>query len=196
MLIQNGFSIHASVQASNSVVRITPNFEYPSNELSLSADLGKRLIGGGIFLWRGYFQSLRPIIGRMLINVNISTGPMYRPGKLIDLALEFLGKPGTPDALAPRYGLSDHERLRLQQFISGIKITTPHRAQDPDRRRLVKRLTCESARELTFHIRDGETMMVAEYFQDQLNVSLRFPDLICVEVCTTPSDPLAYPHTL
>ena len=121
---------------------------------------------------------------------------MYKPGKLIDLALEFLGKPGTLNALAPRYGLSDHERLRLQQFISGIKITTPHRIQDPDRRRLVKKLTCESARDRTLQIRDGETTTVAEYFQDQLYMSLRFPDLICVEVCTSRSDPFARAHAL
>lgn len=132
----------------------------------------------------------------MLTNVDISTGAMYRPGKLIDLALDFLGKPGTLVALAPRYGLSDHERLRLQQFISGIKITTPHLTQDPDRRRLVKKLTRESARDRTFQIRDGETTTVAEYFQDQLDMSLRFPDLLCVEVCTTRPDPLARPHTL
>ena len=87
---------------------------------------------------------------------------MHRPGKLIDLALESLGNPGTPFALAPRSGLSDHERLKLQQFILGIKITTPHRAQDADRRRLVRKLTCESAQDLTFQIGDGdgETMTV------------------------------------
>jgi eukaryotic translation initiation factor 2C len=172
------------------------NFDTSSTEFSLLVGLRKRLIGAGMSLWRGNFQSLRPVIGRMLINVDISTGAMYRPGKLIDLALEFLGNPGTPFSLAPRDGLSDHERLRLQQFISGIDITMPHRAQDPDRRRLVKKLTRESARDLTFQIGDGETMVVAEYIKDQLDVSLRFPDLICVEVCTTRPDPLARPNTL
>jgi len=121
----------------------------------------------------------------MLINVDTSTSAMYRPGKLIDLALEFLGEPGTPNALKPPHGRPDAERLRLQQFISGINIITPYRAQDPDRKRLVKKLTRESARDRTFTVGDGQTMTVLEYFQDTLNILLQFPDLICVEVCTT-----------
>ena len=124
---------------------------------------------------------MRPAINRMLINIDISTGAMYKSGRLIDLALEFLDRP-TPNALSPRYGLPDRERLRLQQFISGIKIITPYR--DPDRRRLVRKVTRESARERTFEIGDGQTMTVAQYFQNKLNIPLQFPDLICVEVCT------------
>jgi eukaryotic translation initiation factor 2C len=163
-----------------------PSLRYPSNKNSFFTDQIEeaRPIGAGIVLWRGYFQSLRPAIDRILINVDTATGTMYKPGRLINLALEVLGK-STPNALAPQQGLPDRERLRLQQFISGIKITTPYRAQDPERRRLVKKLTRESARDRTFEIGDGQTMTVLEYFRDELNIPLQFPDLICVEVCTT-----------
>ena len=99
--------------------------KFPFNKRSFFTDRETRPIGGGIVLRRGYFQSLRPAIDRMLINTDITTGTMYRPGKLIDLALEFLNKPGKPDALAPRLGFPDRERFRLQQFLSGIKIITP-----------------------------------------------------------------------
>jgi len=158
-----------------------PSLRYPSNKNSFFTSQETRSIGAGIVLWRGYFQSLRPAIDCMLININISTGAMYKSGRLIDLALEFLGQ-STPNALAPRHGLLDRERLRLQQFISGIKIITPYR--DPDRRRLVRKLTRESAQERTFEIGDGQTMTVAQYYQNELNIPLQFPDLICVEVCT------------
>ena len=179
-----------SSQALNIVIRMEPSLRYSSNKNSFFTDQIEeaRPIGAGIVLWRGYFQSLRPAIDRILINVDTATGTMYKPGRLIDLALEVLGK-STPNALAPqqagRQGLPDRERLRLQQFISGIKVTTPYRAQDPERRRLVKKLTRESARDRTFEIGDGQTMTVLEYFRDELNIPLQFPDLICVEVCTT-----------
>ena len=165
-----------------------PSIDYPSNKKCFfpGRDSGIRPIGAGIELWRGYFQSVRPAIGRMLINVDISTGVMYRSGRLIDLALEFLGRSGSPNALSPQHGLPNRERLRLQQFISGIKITTPHRARHPDRRRLVEKLTRDSARDHTFENGDGQTMTVLEYFRDKLNISLQFPDLICAEVRTTP----------
>jgi eukaryotic translation initiation factor 2C len=29
-------------------------------------------------LWRGYFQSVRPAPGRMVINIDISTGTMFK----------------------------------------------------------------------------------------------------------------------
>ena len=163
-----------------------PSINYPSNRNSFFPHQDPRPIGAGIELWRGYFQSVRPAIGRMLINVDISTGVMYRSGRLIDLALDFLGRSGSPNALSSQHGLPDRERLRLQQFISGIKITTPHLVRNPDRRRLVKKLTRDSARDHTFENGDGQTMTVLEYFRDTLNISLQFPDLICVEVRTTP----------
>jgi eukaryotic translation initiation factor 2C len=165
-----------------------PSLRYTTKRNSFFTNHGERPIGGGIVLWRGYFQSLRPAIERLLINVDTATGTMYRSGKLIDIALQFLGKE-TPNALAPQRGaqrgLPDRERLRLQQFLSGVKVTTPYRTRDPDKRRFVKKVTRESARERTFEIGDGETMTVAEYFQNQLNIPLQFPDILCVEVCTT-----------
>ena len=158
-----------------------PSVRYPSNKNSFFTSQETRSIGAGIVLWRGFFQSLRPAIDRMLINIDISTGAMYKSGRLIDLALEFLGK-STPNALVPQHGLSSRERVRLQQFISGVKVITTYR--DSDRRRLVKKVTRESAQERTFEIGDGRTMTVAEYFQNELNIPLQFPDLICVEVYT------------
>ena len=181
VLIKGRFIIYISNQALNIAIRMEPGLRYPSRKSFFFTGQETRPIGAGIELWRGYFQSLRPAIDRMLINIDISTGAMYKSGRLIDLALEFLGL-STPNALAPRHGLPDRERLRLQQFISGIQITTPYR--DPDRRRLVRKLTRESAQERTFEIGDGQTMTVAQYFQNELNVPLQNPDLICVEVCT------------
>jgi hypothetical protein len=58
--------------------------------------------------------------------------------------------------------------------------------------RLVKKLTIESARDQMFEV-EGQTMTVAEYFQNQLNIQLQFPDAICVEICTTPLTPILFP---
>ena len=71
-----------SDQALNIVVRMEPSLHYPSNKNSFVPIQEPRPIGGGIELWRGHFQSVRPAIGRMLINVDISTGVMYRSGSL------------------------------------------------------------------------------------------------------------------
>jgi eukaryotic translation initiation factor 2C len=163
---------------------MAPSMRYPSNARSFFTDQETKTIPGGVVLWRGYFQSMRPAINRLLININISTGAMYQPGRLIDLCLNFIGRKGRPDALAASR-LPDRERLRLQNFLKGIKVTTPYRTHNPNRQRLVKRLTRESARDRRFEIEDGHTVSVMQYFHTQLNIRLQFPDLICVEVRAT-----------
>ncbi|KAI0278886.1 argonaute-like protein [Russula aff. rugulosa BPL654] len=188
----NDNTVLTAITALNVVVRMAPNLIYPFNVRSFFTDNETRDIGGGIVLWRGYFQSVRPGIGRMLINVDISTGAMYMPGPLIDLALAALGRPGNPNALAPRQGLPDRERLRLQRFITpGLRITTSHGPRDRQRPRprVIKRLSKEGARDLTFDL-NGQETTVADYFRGILNQPLRYPDVICVELSTGALIPL------
>jgi eukaryotic translation initiation factor 2C len=184
----NDNTVLTAITALNVVVRMGPNLKYPFNVRSFFPNNETRDIGGGIHLWRGYFQSVRPAIGRILINVDISTGAMYMPGPLIGLALAVLGKAGNANALAPRQGLPDRERVRLQRFISGIRITTSHGQQRP-RPRVVRRLSKDGARDLTFDL-NGQQTTVAEYFRTILNGPLRFPDVICVELSTGALIPL------
>jgi eukaryotic translation initiation factor 2C len=162
----------------------------PFSVRSFFTDAETKDIGRGIVLWRGYFQSVRPAIGRMLINVDVSTGAMYKPGPLIDLALAFLGRPGNPNALAPNQGLSEWERIRLQGFIMGLKVTTSHGQLDQGhqipRQRVVRKLSSEGASSLEFELANGPRMTVANYFRGKLNRPLLFPDVICVEVCASP----------
>ncbi|GBE81912.1 hypothetical protein BKA93DRAFT_828976 [Sparassis latifolia] len=42
---------------------------------------------GGLQAWRGYFQSVQPVVNRLLINVDTSTAAMYSSGPLLDLAM-------------------------------------------------------------------------------------------------------------
>ena len=175
------------LQALNVVIRMEPSLKYPFNVRSFFTSEGHLDIGGGIVLWRGYFQSVRPAIGKMLINVDISTGTMYKPGRLIDVALEFVGrKDGDPNLLAPRRGFPERERIKLQRFLSGVRVEVQIPGQQPTRRpaRVVKKLTVAGASQLTFTNRSGETLSVAQYFQQTHNYKLRFPDIVCVEVCT------------
>jgi eukaryotic translation initiation factor 2C len=161
-----------------------PTKKFPFNVRSFFTDRETKDIGGGLVLWRGYFQSVRPGIGRMLINVDISTGIMYKPGRLLDLCLEFVGK-RDPNVLAPTRGFPDRERLRLQRFISNILIRTEHPDQSGNVRktpRVVKKLSTAGANKLTFTMREGGQMTVADYFRKTLNGPLKFPDVICVEV--------------
>lgn len=115
----------------------------------------------------------------MFINIDISTGAMYRPGPLIEVMLEFLGKPTNQAALlAPARGFPEREHQRVSRFVQGAKIKT----SGSDRLRTIKKLTKTGANNLKFQMRDGPTLTVAQYFQRTYNRPLKFPDLPCVEV--------------
>lgn len=171
-------------QALNVVIRMEPTMKYPFNVRSFFTDRETKDIGSGLQLWRGYFQSVRPASGRMLINIDISTGTMYKAGPLLALCLEYVSR-DDPNALAPKRGFPDRERLRLQRFISGIRVLTTHPGPDGtvhQTPRVVKKLSTAGANALNFTMREGGTMSVAEYFQKTQNRKLQFPDVVCVEV--------------
>ncbi len=160
-----------------------PTMNYPFNVRSFFTRQEQKDIGSGLVLWRGYFQSVRPAVGKMLINIDISTGTMYKPGPLIDICLEFFEKQGQPLVLAPARGLPERERARLSRFLSGVRIETLNANGKPSGTpRTIKKLSSAGANQMSFTMREGGTLTVAEYFQRTHNRALRFPDLLCVEV--------------
>ncbi|PBK70116.1 Piwi-domain-containing protein [Armillaria solidipes] len=174
--------------ALNVVIRMAPSLEYPSRGRSFYMHETKS-IGSGLSVCQGYFQSVRPAVGRLLINVDITTGIMYRSGPLITLCLEYLGlRPNQAHQLDPQQGLPPYQRIHLQRFLSGMKIVPMLAVSGAHGRKgkpvLVKRLTDKSASTLTFTPRGGgAATTVAAYFQQQ-NQPLQYPYIICVE---TPS---------
>ena len=170
----------------NVVIRMEPtlNPEYAFNIRSFFTERETKDIGGGLVLWRGYFQSIRPAVGRMLINVDISTGVMYKKGPLLELCKEFIER-SDPNALAPRRGFPDRERVKLQRFLTGIRIWTKNPKTgriDRTRARIVKKLSSAGANDLTFSLREGGQMTVAQYFRNTYGTPLNYPDVLCVEV--------------
>ncbi|KAJ6521406.1 hypothetical protein B0H19DRAFT_1203957, partial [Mycena capillaripes] len=104
-------------------------------------------------------------------------------GPLLRLCLEYIGK-NDPNALSPKRGFPDCECLRLQRFISSIRVLTTHTGPNGEVQtpRVIKKLSAAGASSLTFQMCKGQTMAVADYFQSTQNKHLQFPDVICCEV--------------
>ncbi|KAF8974495.1 argonaute-like protein [Flammula alnicola] len=184
-------SVLTAITALNVVIRMEPTMKYPFNVRSFFTDRETKDIGGGLQLWRGYFQSVRPGIGQMLINIDISTATMYKSGPLLRVCLDFLRK-DHPSQMS-KQNLPERDFLRLQRFISGIRIITAQPGaggrvtQTP---RVIKKLTRVSAREEMFALREGGTISVADYFRQIQNRPLQFPDIFCAEVGSGAKIPL------
>ena len=167
-------------KALNVVIRMGPNQKFPFNTRSFFTPEGRRSIGGGMELWRGYFQSIRPSENRMYLNVDIATGIMYKEGPLINLFMEYFKK-SDPSAFSPTRGFPDRDRLRLQKFVSNMRVRTVHTGRD--RTVVIKKLSNTGANNTMFTMRDNpQPISVAKYFKQHANIMLKFPDNICIEV--------------
>jgi len=155
---------------------MVPRKKYPSNSRSFFIPEGKALLGAGLEVRRGYFQSIRPSIGRLLLNLDISSAAMYRPGPLIDVCMDFLGS-RSADALSR--GLNDAGRRRLEHFLKSVKITTAHTGRE--RTDTIQRVV-KSASSITFEHEQYGKLTVAAYFKRQFNITLQRPDIVCVQV--------------
>ncbi|PIL23264.1 Argonaute [Ganoderma sinense ZZ0214-1] len=120
----------------------------------------------GIVLWQGYFQSVRPALGRMLVNVDVSAAAMYKPGRLIDISLEVLPREiasNGPLSLSTMWGLPESERMRLRSFFRGVRINVDIPGQPSTGKRrshVVKGLTVDGASQISFKTGDGQTTTI------------------------------------
>ncbi|KAK7059891.1 hypothetical protein R3P38DRAFT_2759255 [Favolaschia claudopus] len=147
-------TVSTALMAFNVAIRQSPPERFPTKGRSFFTQEGSKAIGAGLVLWCGCFQSIRPAVGRMLINVDISTGVM----------------------------LDNRMRIKLSRFIAGIRVDTrdPRRPDAPGSRppRVVRKRNQEGASEVTFMMRDGRSMAVA-----RISLEVGQGALITLELC-------------
>lgn len=172
--------VHISLKALNVVIRMLPLQTHPFNTRSFFTDAEKKDVGQGFQLWRGYFQSLRPASGRLLVNIDLSTGMFYKPGPLMNIALEASGLRDPRDLTATAF---DHRRLReLERFLSGVRVSVQPAGGGPPNIVVIHSLTREGATNIRFE-REGRQTNVAAYYRELTNRALQFPNMICAKVC-------------
>lgn len=172
-------SSHISLKALNVVIRMLPLQTHPFNSRSFFTDTEKRDVGQGFQLWRGYFQSLRPAPGRLLVNIDLSTGMFYKPGPLISVALEASGLRAPQDLTASTF---DHRKLReLERFLSGVRVSVQPAGGGPPNFVVIHSLTREGAANIRFE-REGKQTNVAAYYRLLTNRALQHPNMICAKV--------------
>jgi len=123
---------------------------YPFNTRSFFTPHETRDIGAGIVLWRGYFQSVRPAVGRMLVNVDISTGAMHKPGNVLDICLELLGLQRRDVSAMHAGNLNPRDALKLTRFFTGVRvISNIDRTKPP---RTIRRIMVKENASTTFKL--------------------------------------------
>ncbi|TDL23829.1 Piwi-domain-containing protein [Rickenella mellea] len=149
---------------------------------------------GHLEIWRGYFQSVRPSLGRMLVNIDTSAALMYPEGQLVNLVQTFLKEREIRslqrlglDPAAPNW-------RSLKAFLSGLRVCVGKSRSGTDRIRTIDKLI-PNAGQHTFE-KDNEPITVQKYYRLFKNYDLKFPglpgictkrgDVIPMELCYVP----------
>ncbi|KAF8162787.1 argonaute-like protein [Crassisporium funariophilum] len=102
------------------IVRQGPNLVYTNNGRAYFRGDQKKVIGSGLELWRGIFQSVRPTLGKMILTIDTCTAAVYTGGPLIDVCLNFLGLRDVRQlVLRP----TDPAFRELSKFLKNLRIT-------------------------------------------------------------------------
>jgi hypothetical protein len=138
---------------------------------------GSRPIGGGVEIWQGYFQSIRPTPRRMMVNIDLHATTFYESGSLLQLVVKLLGKSSVEDI---RMGINEIDHTKLERYLKNLKIYPTHRGENAPRRRLrITKLTNTSASNIKFEV-DGQQIDIATYFNNTYGRRLQYPRLPCI----------------
>ncbi|KAI5827015.1 ribonuclease H-like domain-containing protein [Schizophyllum commune] len=138
--------------------------------------------GTPIELWRGYFQSVRPTIGRLLINIDTTVAPFIAPGGVIDFMLSIIGSNNVAHLAIPE----THPNFqRLSRAVKNLQITVKfNKAPTKIIRGLEPR-----AGHFTFHNdQKGRSMSVQSHYHRAHGYRMAYPDIIGLRL-TGPSAP-------
>lgn len=133
-------------------------------------------ISGALDVWKGFFLSLRPSVGRLLLNVDTSATAFIAGGDLVSIARDFLSL-GPNDPI----NLDGRARQALESFLRVTRVEATHRGESK-RKYKVLGFSPAAANQLTFTREDGSKQTVADYFRERYNIDLKYPQLPCVQV--------------
>ncbi|KAJ3124783.1 hypothetical protein HK098_000874 [Nowakowskiella sp. JEL0407] len=138
---------------------------------------GSSPISGGAELWQGYFQSLKPASGQMLLNIDLASTAFFEPGLVIETVAKILGK-RSPDEI--RQHLSERERNKILKSLKNVKVICTHRPSNR-RRWKITGITEYPCDHMSFPF-EGRDQNVVMYFRNRYNILLQYSHLPCLIV--------------
>ncbi|CAE6524743.1 unnamed protein product [Rhizoctonia solani] len=176
--------VQTALTALNVALRHEPISRFAFNTRSFFLPNGAQRVGFGLQLWPGVFQSIRPAISSMHLNVDTSTGVIFTPGPVINHSLEFMERrqPADLARLTPR------ELHSLASHLKGLRIAITYlTGKRPEKS--IFGLTDKPASQFMFES-NGKKISVADYFKQTYKKQLQFPQLPCVKVSQTSVIPM------
>ncbi|KAJ8086894.1 hypothetical protein PM082_005719 [Marasmius tenuissimus] len=157
------------------LIKQAPNETNPNNARAYFIDGDKRVVRqSGLELWRGYFQSVRPTLDRLVINVDTTMAAVYKTGSLVDLAMDFLGLSNMRQLDLPP---ASPQFKMLERFLKKVQVTT----RTTGRTKVIRALQ-PNAGLYEFTKQDGITQTVADYCQHTYNLTTHCKKIVGVNL--------------
>ncbi|RIB10666.1 Piwi domain-containing protein [Gigaspora rosea] len=168
-----------AIMALDVLVRHQPSMSYNTVGRSFYTPEGSQALFGGVEVWQGYYQSVRPAPNMMMINIDLSATAFFEGGPLVQLVLKLLGRRNADEL---RRGITDRDRSKLEKSLKKLKIKVTHRGDTVAKRRFrILKITNTPASATKFDV-EGQPTDVASYFQKTYNMRLNYPFLPCVVI--------------
>ncbi|RUS16005.1 Piwi domain-containing protein [Endogone sp. FLAS-F59071] len=161
------------------LVRHKPSMLHTTVGRSFFTSRNARPLPDGLEAWGGWYQSVRPTPGKMMINVDVSTTAFYQAGPLLTVIARILKV--SPNQL--HSGINDKQRNKLDKIFKSVNVKMNHRGEGHSRKYRISKFTKESAGSITFHNDSlNKTQTVTAYFLSQYNIRLEYPNMPCIVV--------------
>ncbi|KAJ7871472.1 Piwi domain-containing protein [Mycena olivaceomarginata] len=137
---------------------------------------GKKTLPGGIELWRGFFQSVRPNIGRMIVTIDTSMAAVYESGLLHEVAMNVLG------ARNPReLTLADERDPNFRKLQVHFKNRLIKTRTTGDKTKTIYAIVPGPIGRYTFQ-KEGSTTTIQDHFRAAYNITLQHPGTFGVRI--------------
>ncbi|KZT41885.1 Piwi-domain-containing protein [Sistotremastrum suecicum HHB10207 ss-3] len=165
----------------NVVLRQAPVMIHPHTPRAIFVEHGRQELGGGLELWRGYAQSVRPVAKTLLVNLDVTATAMYQSGPLFYLIMSFvrdfegIRNPRDLAHLSPRC------QSALSKFLQGVKIQVTHLGTNPANKMGTIQDIVPEGSQFVFE-KDGNEMTVQNYYHAVYDIQIQHPNIIAVHL--------------
>ncbi|CAG8587767.1 28631_t:CDS:10, partial [Racocetra persica] len=165
----------AGLRGLNALIHHMPSMKYTQFGESTYLPSTRKSLGGGVELWMGWFESVRPGQDSYFVNVNTTYTVFYEPGPLHSLIMKYLKLDNIPERF------NQQQQDKVSELVRGLQFKAIHRPKVSTRFK-IKRLCSTNARENMVDIPDsGEKISIYSYYQRRYKLNLKYLHLVELE---------------
>ncbi|KAL1722557.1 Piwi domain-containing protein [Schizophyllum commune] len=176
-----GAPSHEALQAINLLQLIirqhSNNIMKPAvNAKAYFTEKEKKPLGAGVELRRGFFQSVRPTIGRLLINIDTTVAPFIAGGSLLGFMMGVLE---TGNLRSLELQRNEQNFVKLERALKKLQITVTYNRATT---KIIRGLEPNAGRYRFYNDQQGREMTIQEHYKTAYNYDVVHPKIVGVRL--------------